>query len=108
MLELSFENKQLRALCERENRAKAVLGDEVAKRLRARIADIDAASTYVDLVIGSPRIVEYKDRECLVISLTNDLHLIMIPNHRNNPVDTDGKLDWGRVRRLKLIEIGEL
>ena len=44
-LELAFESKELRDVCENEAEAKRQLGDSVAEMLKHRLADLNAATS---------------------------------------------------------------
>lgn len=52
---VAFETVKLRRVCEDKGVAIAQLGIEVAANLRERLADIRAASTTADLLVGRPR-----------------------------------------------------
>lgn len=51
---LLFADDQLKRLCSEERLAKRRLGASGARKLRARLADLDAAATPSDLVAGRP------------------------------------------------------
>lgn len=76
-------------------------------RLKSRIADISVAGSISDILVGDPRIVRRDGKEQWVIDLTDDYSLFMVANHNNNPCDADGEINWGKVRRVKIIHIGE-
>ncbi|MEM6735727.1 MAG: hypothetical protein AAF620_06630 [Bacteroidota bacterium] len=31
--------------------------------------------------------------------------IIMVPNHKKNPIDSEGNIDWNKVNRIKIINI---
>lgn len=51
-LEIAFESKRLRTICESEKQSRSAFGDEVAEILKHRLADFRAAGTVRDLVVG--------------------------------------------------------
>jgi hypothetical protein len=102
-LELAFESRELRDICESEAEARRHLGDSVAEMLKHRLADLDAASSPKDLLVGQPRLGA--DTETMVIDLCEGHRLVFTANHPNNPTTPDGKLDWTRVRRIRILRI---
>jgi len=53
-MEIGFRDDKLRDLCEKERVARKKLGDACARKLRSRLADLDAARVVTDLVAGRP------------------------------------------------------
>lgn len=82
------------------------LGKPVADALQHRLADLRAAPSISDLVAGSPRLETYGDTERLVIGLANDQEIVLVPNHRETPLNGSGMLDWSAVSRVKIVRIG--
>jgi len=103
-MQLAFESQALRAICENERVAVENLGIEVAEALKKRLSDLRAAGSLTDLVAGSPRLLEGGSR--LTLLLANNQKILLVPNHRKAPTAPDGSLDWTRVSRLRLIQIG--
>jgi len=104
-LELAFETKALRTVCENEADADQEFGSEVAKRLRHRLADLHAAMSPEDLVAGTPHKVMEAGRPCIAINLDETHHLVLTANHPNNPKTASGSLDWSRVSRVRILRI---
>jgi hypothetical protein len=100
-LEVAFQTRALRDLCESEGRAVAALGTEVAASLRARLADMRAASSPLDLLAGNPRVEDDRIR----VDLEAGASFVFSQNHLSAPLTDAGVLDWLRVRRIKLLEI---
>lgn len=105
-MEIAFESQVLRSTCEHEDEAANELGPEVAEMLKRRLADIRAATSIADLVVGRPRIVVDVSGEQLVVDLTKGYEIAFAPNHPKNPLSEAGGLDWSKVRRLRLLRIG--
>ncbi len=57
-MELAFETKSLREICESPIRAKRALGESVAEMLKRRLADLRAATCIGDLIAGRPQQIE--------------------------------------------------
>jgi proteic killer suppression protein len=104
-LELAFESKSLRTLCESEAHAKRKLGPTVAEVLKHRLADLRAATSVKDLLVGLPRVLDGTDHQHMVIDLYDHYRVVFCANHPNNPVAESGKLDWPKVSRIKILRI---
>ena len=57
-MEIYFRNKKLQELCQTSRLMKKKLGDELAKKLKARLSDLESASTVSELVAGRPHPLE--------------------------------------------------
>jgi hypothetical protein len=102
-LELAFESQALRTICEDEDRAREELDPTVAEMLKHRLADLRAAKTPKDLLVGHPRVGD--DSGWMVVDLAGDSRIVFKANHVKNPVGKDGELDWSRVSRIKILRI---
>ncbi len=91
-------------MCENEAEAKRQLGDSIAEMLKHRLADLDAATSPSDLVAGRPRLS--KDGLRMIVDLCAGSYLSFAANHPKNPTTSNGDLDWGRVNRIIILEIG--
>jgi plasmid maintenance system killer protein len=105
-LELAFETKSIRTICESHLRAKDEFGDRVADVLKRRLADLDAATSVKDLVASPPYSVDGANCGHMAIDLCDEYLMVFCPNHRKNPTTASGELDWGRVTRIKIIRVG--
>lgn len=104
-LVLAFDSLWLRAVCEDTDKADSDLGAVVARTLRNRLADLSAASSPMDLIAGSPRVIKDGDLEYMVITLHDGFRIEFVPNHVNNPRDGANQIDWAKVSRIKIIGI---
>jgi hypothetical protein len=102
-LELAFESKDLRDICENEAEAKRRLGESIAKTLKRRLADLDAATSPKDLLAGRPRLGQ--DGQTMVIDLCEGRRIVFAANHPDDPATADGDLDWAKVRRIRILRI---
>jgi hypothetical protein len=105
VVELAFETKELREICEVQLTAEAELGIIAARDLRARLADLRAADSPVELVAGSPKIISSKPPGLFQLSLDGDYLLAYCANHVTNPVNDNGELQWPSVGRVKILAI---
>ena len=104
-LVLAFDSKSLRTICESEAHAKHELGPAVAEVLKHRLADLRAATSVEDLVVGRPRQLDGADDEHMVVDLCDGHRLVFCANQLNKPVTESGKLDWQMVSRIKILKI---
>lgn len=101
-MEISFESKQLRELCENEDEGKRRLGDAVAKTLRDRLADCEAASSPKELIAGRSR--EGVDGT-MVLDLEDGYSLTFAANHPTLPLTPSGEINWSKVHRIRILKI---
>ena len=106
-MDLAFKDEQLRAICIKRGRALAVLGPNVAHELNKRVADIRAAESALDLLVGA-RVVGEEGLEAIHVSLASGFELILAANHVENPTTASGKIDWGKVVRVRVLEISRM
>lgn len=104
-MELAFSTKTLRNLCESESKAKATLGEDIAIKLMGRVADFQAATCASDLIVGNPKELTGVGDQHYSVSLNDKTAIVFCANHVFNP-KKDGKIDWSRVTRIKILEIG--
>lgn len=103
---LAFDSKSLRDICEKEEYAKQELNPLVAEVLKRRLADLRAASSIKDLLVGQPRTLVDTNHRVMIIDLCNDYKIFFCANHLKNPVDESGQTDWSMVSRVKILQIG--
>jgi len=102
-MELAFVEKTLRDLCASRAALDRRLGSERAEALRHRLADLRAASCIQDLLLQQPSAIDDLGR--MALEVVESVRIVFCPNHRRVPLDGDGKIDWSRVSRLKIIDI---
>jgi hypothetical protein len=103
-LELAFDSKRLRTICESEAAAKRELGPNAAEFLKHRLVDLRAATSTLELVAGQPHLLE-DTSEHMVVDLADGYQMIFCANHPKNPLTETGTLDWTRVSRVKILSI---
>ena len=106
ILELAFDTRELRKLCESESAADRELGIGVATKLRNRLADIDASQNVEELASGRPQ-KQDGDPPTLTLHLSKSCSVTFCANHSRPRTNPDGTVDWSRVTRIKLIKIGD-
>ena len=105
-MELAFDTIQLRNWCEDPNKLLGSMKPKVVEQLKHRLADIRAANSPLDLLAGSPRLLDGKPAR-VVLRLADGYVLNCVVNHNTPRVDDTGKTDWSRVRRLRVTSIRE-
>ena len=102
ILQLAFETKHLRTVCESSADAISEFGQEVACALIDRLADLDSAVSIKDLMLCQPQAFENGE---LILDVATSCRLLCRANHPNNPRTTSGAIDWERVSRVKIVDI---
>lgn len=101
-MDISFETRKLREVCENEAEGNRQLGDVVANSLRTRLADCEAASSVAELIAGRPR--DLGDAT-MSLELEGDRFLIFAVNHETVPATSDGRVDWAKVYSVRVLKI---
>lgn len=106
-MEINFNDKKLRELCEKQNAAVRKLGDACARKLRARLADLKAASCVSELVAGRPHPLKGNRLGQFSVDLEGGRRLLFKPDYPEIPRCDDGGIDWARVIRVRIVLIGD-
>lgn len=102
---LAFDTEELRTICEDSDAAGSLLGEDVAAVLRVRLADLRAIDHIDDLLTGWTARAG-QDDTLLEIELADGVAMTFVPNHNKPRVNDAGLVDWTRVRRIRLTQIG--
>jgi hypothetical protein len=105
-MELAFETPGLRRICESEVEARKCFPGETAGQLQDRLADMCAAASVSDLVTGSPSLDE-RPPGWIRFGLEGGYELVCAGNHPRPPVTDDGRVDFSRIRRVKVVRVGQ-
>ena len=89
-------------MCENEAEGNRQLGEVVAKSLRNRLADCDAASSVAELIAGRPR--DLGDAT-MSLDLEGGSSFVFTVNHETVPVTGDGHVDWAKVHSIRVLKI---
>jgi proteic killer suppression protein len=106
-LEIAFTSTAVASLCNDGGLAKRKLGAPCARKLRARLDDLDAAANLA-VMAGLPgKCHELKGDRLgqLAIELHGGIRLVLVPNHDPIPRKADGGLDWAAVTAVTIIEV---
>ncbi len=77
----------------------------MAKKLRARLADLREAETITDIPAGQPREIEGGRFGYYAVKLADGFRLVLSANHNEMPLLANGKIDWSKVSRVKIRKI---
>lgn len=107
-MDINFKDKNLKDLCEQEKMAQRKLGTKMARKLRARLADLMAAPSAADLPrAGRPHPLTGDRVGEFALDLVHPQRLVFKPAHNPVPRSEDGGIDWSRVTRVCIIWIGD-
>lgn len=104
-VEISFETKSLRDMCEIESLAIEAIGAPAAEALKRRLSDIRAADAIHEVLAGRPHTVTANGLVSRQFQLSPELVLRVAPNHIKPRLKTDGAPDWERIRRVRVISV---
>jgi toxin HigB-1 len=105
MLELSFSTKDIRGVCEDDTKAREQFGEAPTEALLRRLADLRAAESIRDILVGNLRPdQESQDGMVQILDLEDGWVLTIRPSHKRVPY-SDGVVDWTRVSRVQIVDI---
>ena len=106
-MELTFANRELRDLCLNDHLARKSFSDDVAEKLKARLADFAAVSFVSDLFVlpGNVRELTGARRGQMVVNLSDGEQLIFQSGHIKERALASGEVDWSRIRRVKILGV---
>jgi hypothetical protein len=103
-MELAFETVGLRRVCESDIEARKSFPEGTAEELQDRLADMRAAMSVSDLVAGKPSLDAQPPGQ-IRFELDGGYGLVCVGNHPRPPLTDDGLVDFGRMRRVKVVTI---
>jgi proteic killer suppression protein len=106
-VKLSFKDKRIRQLCEQQAAAEKKLGAACARKLRTRLADLEAASRVTHLVAGNPHPLKGDRAGQFALDLAGGWRLVFAPDHDPCPARPDGSIDWFQVTAICIEYIGD-
>lgn len=105
-MELAFETVELRRVCESDVEARKCFPEGTAEELQDRLADLRAATSVSDLVAGDLAL-DARPPGRIRFGLDGGYELVCVANHPRPPITDDGLVDFGRMRRVKVVMIGQ-
>lgn len=105
-MEIAFQTEEIRDICEHASVAEDILGSELANSLRARLADIRAATTMQDLMLFQSESPTQGRTPKMAIQVSKTCEIFLVSNHRSHNGKAADEIDFSEVKRVRIIEIG--
>jgi len=103
-VDIHFASKKLEKLCVDPREATKALGADSARKLRSRLADLQAAETVLELVAGRPHPLTGSRAGQFAVDLAGGQRLVF----RAAGQETEaGRPDWKRVTAIEIVFIGD-
>ena len=83
------------------------LGAACARKLRSRLADIQAAACVAELTAGRLHPLSGDRAGQFALDLEGGTRLVFEPDQDPIPCRDDGGIDWSRVTSIRIINIGD-
>lgn len=106
-MDIEFSSPDLQALCEQQRLMTRQLGDNCGRKLRARVADLTAATSVAELVAGRPHPLKGDRAGQFALDLYGGKRLVFEPAHNPVPTRKDGSLAWELVTKIRIVFIGD-
>lgn len=106
-MEIRYRDKKLRELCERCAVAERKLSADCARKLRVRLAALEAANSVTDLVAGRPHPLTGDRDGQFAVDLAGGRRLVFAPANNPSPQRPNGSIDWSRVTIVSIEYIGD-
>lgn len=106
-MEIHFKDKKLRELCEKQAAATKKLGDNGARKLRSRLADLIAVTYVTDLVAGNPHPLKGDRLGQFSLDLAGGCRLVFASANEPVPLRQDASIDWSAVTIICIEYIGD-
>lgn len=109
-MEVEFRSRKLQKACNSERESDRKWGDQNAKKIRQRLAELAAAETLAHMTThpGARLHQLTGDREGqFAVDVKQPFRLVFEPAHIPVPLKDDGGIDLDRVTRIRIVYIGD-
>lgn len=106
-MEILFASKKVRKLCENRREAEKKLGAQCARKLRARLSDLEAVLVVTELVAGNPHPLKGGRNGQFALNLAGGWRLVFSPANEPCPIKDDGGIEWAQVTIVCIEFIGD-
>jgi proteic killer suppression protein len=106
-VEIFFSKNELQKLCENQRLMVKKFGMPCAKKLRTRLADLQAAESLADIAAGRPHPLTGERLGQFAIDLHGALRLVFESADDPVPVREDGSTAWPNVAKIRIVFIGD-
>ncbi|KMP10609.1 hypothetical protein UR09_05740 [Candidatus Nitromaritima sp. SCGC AAA799-A02] len=107
-MEISFSKKNLQKACNSEKESNRRWEKSVARRIRQRLAEFQAADTLGEISRLPPaRCHELtgKRKGRFAVDVSANMRLIFKPDHNPVPIMADGGIDLSKVTKIVILEV---
>jgi toxin HigB-1 len=106
-MEITFANRKLQELCEQERIAQKKLGLPCARKLKARLFNLETVDVVTDLGVGRPHALE-RDREGeYALDLEGAKRIVFESANEPIPYRENGRVEWSKVTQVRIVFIGD-
>lgn len=102
---VSFEDKQIREICEDQYIAESEIGFSSSIKLHDRLADIVAASSINDLIVGNLKEIQDKNGVIYKIDICELYELVFKSNHIPTQTIVTGPIERININKIKILAI---
>ena len=106
-MDIDYKTTKLKKLCLVNKEAVKKLGSNSAKKLRTRLADIEAASNVFELISGRPHPLKGDKTGQFSLDLHGGGRVLFEPLKNPPPIKDDGGIDWPNVESILIVFIGD-
>lgn len=109
-MEIEFGSKRLQKTCSSKRESDRKWGDQNARKIRQRLAELAAAEVLADMRhLPGARLHELKgDRKGqFAVDVKQPFRLVFEPAHSPVPRKEDGGIDLERITRVRIVYIGD-
>lgn len=106
-MEITFKDKKVRDLCEKKAIAERKPGQACSRKLRSRLADLQAVESVSGLVAGRPHPLKGERTGEFGIDLEGGKRLVFKPVGQPIPRIEDGRIAWSQVTEICIVFIGD-
>ena len=107
-MEIYFRCKKIQKACSSERESDRTWGDQLAKKVRQRLAELKAAETLAEISHLPParcHELSGKRRRQFAVDLKHPLRLVFEPMHSRVPLKEDGGVDLGNVTAICIVGV---
>jgi proteic killer suppression protein len=104
-MQITYASKTIKRLCEEDKHQRKQLGENRAKRLRARIRELRAVENVKKLLYGNPHPLIGDRAGQFSVDLDGPMRLLFEPIDQPPPTLSSGGIDWQQVCSVCILEI---
>jgi proteic killer suppression protein len=106
-MDILYKDDALEKLCSQERVMNKKFGKIGAKKLRARLADLQAAEHMMQVKRGRPHLLKGDLKGCIALDLDSGNRLVLEAANKPLPRHDDQSIDWNRVTAVCVVFIGD-